>query len=182
MEYSEKIKKLKKMFSEGSMTVEASYIVPLVIGIVFAVMTVSFYFYDITTAHSVLNKNIEEFVNLPIHPYEEDSSFFEYASVNERFLLFFSEAYQNQENRGKENIKKEMERSLILLRMKSIDMKIKKGKVTAAAELSFPCVPFGVGFIPFFGKAVNIKEEKHIVNPADFARILTIPQKMAEKM
>ena len=182
MEYSEKIKKLKKMFSEGSMTVEASYVVPLVIGIIFAVMTVSFYLYDINTVHSVLNKNIEEFVNLPVHPYEKDSSFFEYASVNERLLSIFSEDYENQENRGKENIKKEMERSLILLRMKSIDMKIKKGKVTAAAELCFSCVPFGTGFLPFFGKSVHIKEEKRIVYPAEFARILTIPQKIADKM
>ena len=107
MEYSEKIKKLKKMFSEGSMTVEASYVVPLVIGIIFAVMTVSFYLYDINTVHSVLNKNIEEFVNLPVHPYEKDSSFFEYASVNERLLSIFSEDYENQENRGKEIIKKD---------------------------------------------------------------------------
>lgn len=164
------------------MTVEASYVVPLVIGIIFAVMTISFYFYDINTVHSVLNKNIEEFVNLPIHPYEEDSAFFEYASVNERFLSIFSEDYENQENRGKENIKKEMERSLILLRMKSIDMKIKKGKVTAEAELCFPGVPFGAGFIPFLGKAVNIKEEKCIVYPAEFARVLTIPKKIADRI
>lgn len=177
-----KIQRLRHKILEASMTVEASYVVPLILGIIFAVMTMSFYLYDLNAAQAVVDKSSQKLINLAVHPYEAGSYFFDYASVNERFLCSFLETYEEKEEQEKEIVKENMEKLLILLKVKTVDVKIKKEKIVISAELCFRYAPYGFGFLPFFGKTKEIKTEKRIYHPADFVRILSVTEKISDKL
>ena len=53
--------KKKEKYVTASITVEASYIMPIILSIIFAIMIASFYFYDAVMARAVLEKNIAKF-------------------------------------------------------------------------------------------------------------------------
>ena len=82
--------KEKEKFLTASITVEASYIVPMILSIIFAIMVASFYFHDVVIARAVLEKNIEKLENAFIHPLEKDDYYYDYKAINERFLYSFS--------------------------------------------------------------------------------------------
>lgn len=166
-------KRTEKILFAG-ITVEASYVVPVMIGVIFAVMMVSFYFYDITVTQAILNKNAVKLKNVLIHPYEKDISFYDYDIVNEK-NLYFQEDYSQQERSGREKIKKEMVSALIFLHVKTVDITIKNKKIIASAELCFNRkTPFGIQYIPFWGKTKKVMTEITVYYPADFVRILEV--------
>lgn len=156
---------------KASVTVEASYVVPIIIGIIFAVMTVSFYFYDITTAQAVLNKEAAKLGNVLIHPYEKESFFYDYAAVNERLFYSFLGDFTEEENAGKERVIKELADSFIILQADNADVQIKGNKITVCTELSFEKQLPGMQYIPFLKKNKKLAVVT-VYNHADFARIL----------
>lgn len=167
-----KLKEIKKEFVKASVTVEASYVVPIIIGIIFAVMSVSFYFYDITVTRVVLNKEAMKLENMLIHPYEKESFFYNYGAVNERFLYSFFEDYTEEEEAGENQIIKALTDSLIILRADHTEVKIKGNKITACTELYFRKQLPGTYYIPFFKKNKKVTVDITVYNHADFARIL----------
>lgn len=166
-----------KGFLKASITVEAAYIVPIILGIIFAVIIASFYFYDAVTAKAVLDKNVVRLKNVLIHPLEEEGYYYNYSAINERFLYSFSEDYRQQEDMGREQIKKELEASLMLLHIQNIDMRIKKKELTASIELYYGMALPGVCYLPFFRRVRKVSADISIYNQADFARIVTMIDK-----
>ncbi len=92
--------KKKEKYVTASITVEASYIMPIILSIIFAIMIASFYFYDAVMARAVLEKNIAKLENAFIHPLEKDDYYYDYKAINERFLYSFSGDYKVQESMG----------------------------------------------------------------------------------
>ena len=163
----------KQKFLKASMTVEASYIMPIILGIIFAVMAVCFYFYDVTASQAVLDRNTVKLKNIFIHPFEEKYYYYDYSLVNKRFLYSFSKDCSEQEQMGAEQIKKELKASLMILTIQNIDVQIKNKKITATAELH--------NILPFYRKTKNIQSCRSVYHPADFARLLARIDKAAEQ-
>lgn len=166
--------KEKEKFLTASITVEASYIVPMILSIIFAIMVASFYFHDVVIARAVLEKNIEKLENAFIHPLEKDDYYYDYKAINERFLYSFSGDYKVQESMGIRQIEKELNASLILLHPENIKVKMKKKKLIASVELFCGIALPGTQYLRFFGKIRKVTITISVYNQADFIRILTI--------
>jgi hypothetical protein len=159
---------------EASITVEAAYIVPIIIGIIFAIMTISFYFYDISAVQSVLNQNVHRMEKVLIHPCDETPDF-QYSAINEKFLYSTDNDYSEWEAKCKESIEKELNRSLMLLDTDNVKVKIGKKKITAEAEVFYiKNIPFVTDYISFLGTTRKMTAEEKVYNYADFVRLVDI--------
>lgn len=168
----------KEKFLKASITVEASYIMPSMLGVIFAVMVISFYFHDAVTAKAILDRNIARLENVLIHPLEKDSYYYDYSAVNERFLDSFFGNYELQEDMEIEQIEKELNASLMLLHTRNIDVQIKNKKLAASVELFYGIALPGTEYLPFFKKIRTVTTNVSVYNQADFIRILTIDDKL----
>lgn len=166
--------KEKEKFLTASITVEASYIVPMILSIIFAIMVASFYFHDVVIVRAVLEKNIEKLENAFIHPLEKNDYYYDYKAINERFLYSFSSDYKAQEDMGKKQIEEELSASLMLLRPENIKIQMKKKKLIASVELFSGIALPGTQYLRFFGKVRKVAVTISVYNQADFIRILTI--------
>lgn len=165
------MKKAKEKILAASLTVEVSYLMPMIISIIFAIMTISFSFYDLVAAQAVLDKNAAKLKNSLIHLYEDNTYFYDYDAIS-RQNLYLSEDHSLQEDKL-EQINKEMLSSLIFLNANNIDIVLKNKKVIVSAELSFnKTLLLGLQYIPFLKKTKKITSRLTVYYPADFARIL----------
>lgn len=165
------MKKIKEKMLAASLTVEISYLIPIIISIIFAIMTVSFYFYDLVAAQAVLDKNAARLQNSFIHSYEDDTYFYDYTAISRQNLYFFKSP-SLQESKLEE-VKKEMSSSLIFLYADNISITLKNKKVIVSAELSFnKKLLLGLQYIPFLKRTKKITSKLMVYHPADFARIL----------
>jgi hypothetical protein len=159
---------------EGSITIEAAYIVPIIIGIIFAIMTISFYFYDMSAVQSVLNQNVYKFEKILFHPCDESLDF-QYSAINKRFLYSINRDYSEWEVKCRETIEEELGKSLMLLNVDNVKVEIGKKKVTAEAEISYmKNIPFAADYIPFLKTTKKLTSEDTVYNKADFVRLVDI--------
>ena len=166
------MKEIIYKIEKASISVEASYVVPIILGVIFAVMTVSFYFYDIVAAQASLNKSLGEMERLFIHPCKEDL-FFDYSAVNERFMSSWNQDSETG-SKWKEKIDENLSKSLILLKKSGTEIELKKNKINASVELScLRNIPF-VNYIPFLKRTKQLSKTVTKYYPADFARLISI--------
>ncbi len=168
------MKRIAYKIQEASVSVEAAYIMPIILGVIFAVMTLSFYFYDVAAAQAVLDRSLEEMGNLFVHPCKEDL-FYDYGAVNERFLNSWSQDSSKWESAWKEKIENNLSKTLILLKKSKTEIEVKKKKISAAVELSYVgSIPFIRKYIPFLGKTRKLTKTITEYHPSDFVRLISI--------
>lgn len=137
--------KNKKKWISGNYTVEAAFIVPMILGIVFAMIYMLFFLHDKVILHENLRTCV---INLVEKDYEDDS-----------------------EKTAKMVItKKQISHNLIVYKIKKIKYNV--GKIYISAEVDAVC-KFNIPVITYFinsKKSVNFKTRYLKINPESMVR------------
>jgi len=163
----------KKYVFYGSITVEAAYLVPFLLMLIFAVMEVSFYLHDISILSSVIERNVKNYVNLTKHPYLPEEVFYCYRDINERSILSSFSFDKEREQECMQAIEQELLSSFMTLRLKSVKVNIKKKKLTAEVSVIWKTkLSILSQYLDVFGKGKKVKYCVHSTQTEDFARML----------
>lgn len=144
------MKKEKQWIVSGSITAEASYIVPIILIIIFAVMELIFYLHDITVIPAVMEKQIQNYTGCVIHPYQDKEYFYDYANINKYGIVDLFSENKEQEMECQERILQDLSKSLMSLDIQNVEVSITNKKITAKAAVSgrikFPLVSRYISF------------------------------------
>jgi len=145
------MKKEKEWIVSASITVEASYIVPMILIIIFTMMELIFYLHDITVIPAIMEKQIQNYTGCIVHPYQEEEYFYDYASINKYGIVDLLSENKEQEMECQKHILQELSKSLMSLDIQNVEVSITNKKITVRATISgrmkFPLVSRYISFV-----------------------------------
>lgn len=155
----------------ASITVEAAFVLPIIILTVFALIYLAFYLHDKSRIQGVIDLSLHKAGITVKHEAELSDGQVGYESISGRgvfFSLFGN--LEAEEEQFEEYLLQELGRGLFLTRIKSINAEINKTKLTISVETKTEVNLPGMEYLfqPFTDRIIT--EEYSIHNPAETLR------------
>ena len=165
------ILKLKKVTTKGSITVEAAFVMPIVIFTIIALILLSFYLHDTCRVQGIVDKTLNKAGMCVKHEADFASGDIFYERMNDRgvFYLLFGSTEKEKEQM-EEYLVKELSEGLFLSHIKAITVDVEKTKIILAVDMDTNIT------LPFFtslfqqNKYTQIKGEYPVHDPAEKIR------------
>ncbi len=165
------ILKLKKLTTKGSITVEAAFVMPIVIFTIIALILLSFYLHDTCRVQGIVDKTLNKAGMCVKHEADIASGDIFYEKMKDRgvFYLIFGTT-EHEKEQIEEYLVKELSEGLFLSQIKAITVDAGKTKLTIAVDIDTNIT------LPFFtslfmqNKYTKIKGEYPVHDPAETIR------------
>ena len=163
--------KLKKVEKSGSITVEAAFVMPLVIFTMIALILLGFYLHDVCKVQGIVDKTLHKAALCVKHEADITSGKIAYERINRRgvFYLVFGNTEQEKEE-IQEYLVKELSEGLFISQIDAVKVGAGKSKLTITLDMETDItLPF---FLTLFQKFRNteIKGEYPVHDPAETIR------------
>lgn len=124
--------------NKGYFTVEASFIVPMVLFCVFGVLFITLYLYDLGVAKSLLNEEVVQISDVIKTDAQNESGEFKSKKLLERPMTYLLKpSYPKRAAEGKKRLKKELQEKLVVSTVEKIILTAGQRKVTGKIQISF---------------------------------------------
>ncbi len=161
-----------KGIAEGSITVEASFVLPLVILITFALIYLSFCLHDICRIRNVVDGTLHQAGLAFKHEASLETGDVRYEAVNHRGVFYLITGDTEQDEKAMNyHIVKELSGGLLLSKIIAVDSEVGKLSLTASVSVE------NTVKLPFFGglfknySSTRITGNYPLHNPAETIRI-----------
>lgn len=159
----------------GSITVEAAFVMPIVLLTVFALIYLSFYLHDINRIQSVMDLAIHKAGLTVKHEADIATGRTSYNNINDRgvfFLLLGSTA--KEEEQIKNYLGQKLTTGLFLTKVRGIDVDVGKSKLSILVKTETKVSLPGIKFL-FFPVSKKVLESEYPVhNPAEAIRCMEV--------
>lgn len=166
---------LSKQTLQGSMTVEAAFVMPIVIFVVFALLYLSFYLHDKCRIQGIINKTLHKTSITLKHEADIDTGNLSYETIGERGVFYLLMGNNDMEaSQIQQYLQQELSEGLFLTRIAEVDSEVGKTKVKLSVETETSVSLYWVKqlFSPLAHG--TIKEDSGIHNPAETLRQMEV--------
>lgn len=156
---------------KGSITVEAAFLMPLVIITIFALMYLSFYLHDRCVIQGKINQVLHKAGITVKHDADIASGEVNYEAISDRgvFYLLFDDT-KKDEKKVQEYLKQELARGLFLSRVTEVVVSIDKFRVLCSVEGELQISLPGFRYIRERISTIKIQGEYPVHNPTEAIR------------
>jgi hypothetical protein len=161
--------------SRGSITVEAAFIMPIVIFFVFALIYFAFYLHDICRIQSKIDLVLYKAGITVKHEADIVTGHVDYKKIGSRGVFYLLLGSTNEEEKQVQNyLCQELEEGLFLVKVDKIDVTVEKQKIVVSVETGTQVSLKGIKdlFEPY-SKIVR-KGEYPVHNPAESIRCMEV--------
>ncbi len=179
---TEEMKKIRKNI-RGSLTVEAAFIMPMVIFIVFAIMYLTWYLHDTCRIRAAVDKTLHKAMMSVKHETNISTGETDYVNINSRgvFYLPFGST-RPDEDRILKNLNNELKDGLFLIRISNTEVSVDKFNIYITVEADAAVsVKGGASFLKPNLK-IKVQEKGQIHNPAEMLRLSEVVLDTASKI
>lgn len=168
----ESMKKVKSSVWQGSYTVEAAFIMPLVILVIAALIYMAMYMHDKNRIKAVLDKTSIEGSLMIKHETDKESSSIEYQNIDNRGIFFpIMGSCREEEERIESKLKEQLNRGMFLGEIKDIAVEMSHTKIKIKVKINMDISLFRVKeFFQNSGTEIIINSTGYVYYPAEFIR------------
>lgn len=168
---------------EGSLTVEAAFIMPFVLLSVFAIIYLSFYLHDKCRIYGAVNQVLHKSILSIKHDTDIESGEVAFDQINERgvFYLPFGSTDLEQERINK-YLGKELKKGLFICEIISTEVMVDKLKVSITVKAKPRITILGFSNIGEPFSDINVTEQGQIHNPAETIRLSEVVLETGEQI
>lgn len=156
---------------EGSITVEASFIIPLVVFLMFSLIYLSFYLHDLCKIQGIINQVSHRAAFMVKHESDIASGEIAYEEISKRGVFYFLLGNTEKDKEQiREYLRSKLSKGLFIVKIKHMEIQLTKSKLAVDIDVS-PSVSLK-GFPDFFTflKDRTLKQEYRIHDPAETLR------------
>lgn len=174
--------KVKARLTGGSITVEAAFVMPIIILTIFALIYLTFYLHDICRIQGVVDLTVHKAGLALKHDADVETGEISYEEINERgvFYQLFGDSGAEDEIRG--ILLKELSKGLFLVKAESIEVKDDKQKVRISVITDTELTLLGLTHIFQAFPKKTITGEYPVHNPAETVRCTEIILETGSKL
>ncbi len=170
-----KSKRKDKAMTTASITVEAAFIMPIIILTIFALIYLAFYLHDKSRIQGVIDLTLHKASMTLKHEADLSNGQVKYESIRDRGVLFLLLGdLQDEEEQLEDYVKKELSNGLFYAQIKTVDAKINKFKLTISVGMDMDINLPGINNLFQSLSGSIIKEEQAIHNPAESIRLMEV--------
>lgn len=160
----------QRSLEQGSYSVEAALVMPIVLFVIIALCYMAFYQHDKVRIQSVINNAVLE-ENLCIsHNAELETGQISYESLGERSIFYIIQDHKEEAALLKESLQRQMQSGLFIARVEEIQTQVNGGhiQVEVSCKVQFPFQ----AVVDYFSGETKMKNRVEIIphNPAEFVR------------
>lgn len=155
----------------GSITIEAAFIIPLVVFLMFSLIYLSFYLHDLCKIQDIINQVSHRAALMVKHDTDIASGEIAYEEINQRGVFYFLLGHtEDDEAQIRDYLRSKLSKGLFIVKIKQVEIKLTKRKLVVEIDAS-PSVSIK-GFPEFFSflRDRTLKQEYRIHNPAETLR------------
>ncbi|MBB2184690.1 pilus assembly protein [Lachnospiraceae bacterium MD1] len=166
---------LSKQTLQGSMTVEAAFVMPIVIFVVFALLYLSFYLHDKCRIQGIINKTLHKASITLKHEADIDTGNLSYETIGERGVFYLLMGNNDMEaSQIQQYLQQELSEGLFLTRIAEVNSEVGKTKVKLSVETETSVSLYWVKQLFSSLAHGTIKEDSGIHNPAETLRQMEV--------
>lgn len=169
------LKKHMKNKFKASITVEAAFVIPIVIYTIFALMYFSFYLHDVCTIESKLDQWVHKAALSFKNPVDLDKDEILYEHINSRGLLYYIKNNSSEEASELKNLlDRDLNKGLFIITIRDIRTEVTQYKIDAnvIAELKISLNPIKNMLGKYATKTIGSTQNIH--NPSEFVRMSSV--------
>lgn len=163
---------MKNKELQGSYTVEASLIMPIILIIIITLMYMAFYLHDISKINGVIDKTLIKSSFIIRHEATFLTGETNYEIINKRGVLFHLSNLENETETLSSYVKNSLSTGLIISKIQDIDVNADHNEVYIKVKVKMK-IPFAQAkkYITGSGKEICIKKKAIVHNPTEFIRL-----------
>jgi len=155
----------------GSLTVEAAYILPIIIFTIFALIYLAFYLQDMCRIQGMLDKTLIKAGFAVKHEADIATGEVAYDRINDRGVFYLAVgSTEKEEKQIQKYLQQELAEKLFLSNIKSVKVEVGKFKITLAVEANTKVSLPGIRYLFDRFSYTEITGEYPIHNPAETIR------------
>lgn len=162
-----------RLKSKASYTVEATFVMSIIIFVIFALMYLTFYLYDKSKIQNILDISAVKISEMLKQEGDIELGTVDYDNINEQSMIrWVTNNYEREESIGAKYIKKELNKKLIISSMETLQVDIHRTKVKISAKVNMD-IPL-LGARRYFTKeklSIQLGSTVSIHHPAEFLRL-----------
>lgn len=172
---------MKKRVS-ASLTVEATFVFPVVFFLIFSIICLTFYLHDKCRLQYVVDKALHKASLSLKHEADLVSGQVEYEKINDRGVFYLSLGNTEKEKGILEGyLQQELTEGFLFTKVRDIRVVVEKREIEILAEGEFN-IPLGLVMNFFHPKPIRIQVNRPIHNPAEFIRMGEVILDTGEKI
>ncbi len=169
------LKNREKASFKGSITVEAAFVMPIVVLSIFALIYLAFYLHDKSRVQGVVDLALHKAALTIKHEGEFSDGKVLYENINARgvFYQFLGDKGKDRE-KVESYLSEELHKGLFIGEVKNIKVKISTIKITIAVEMQTKVNLPGMNYLLYPLTNTEISGEYFIHNPAETIRLMEV--------
>lgn len=168
---------------EGSLTVEAAFIMPMILLSVFALIYLTFYLHDKCRIYGVTDKVLHKSILAIKHDADVETGEISFNKINERGVFYLPLGSTDIEKEKISNyLQRELSKGLFLCQITVIEVKVDKFKVSITVKAKPKITMPGLSNIAEPFSTISVTAQAQIHNPAEQIRLSEVVLETGEKI
>lgn len=162
---------INKRVITGSITVEAAFVMPIIILTIFALIYLTFYLHDVCRIQAIMDLTLHKAGITVKHEADIANGKIAYDNICKRGVFYILEGNSNTvENQIKAYMKKQLAKGLFLIKVENTKVNVSKFKIKVSVETKTNVTLPGISYLFDSNSNTVIKGEYPIHNPAETIR------------
>ncbi len=158
--------------AKGSFTVEAAFILPLIIFIIFTLVYLAFYLHDRNRMEGIVDQVLHKGAITVKHDADFDTGRVDYANIGNRGVLYpLTDNRTVEEKKIRDYLRQELSTGFFSTELTGIEVMVDAFKVSVTIEGEFHIPMKGILQYFYPGRNITVNALGPIHNPAEFIRI-----------
>jgi hypothetical protein len=165
-----KIQTVNRNMRSGSITVEAAFVMPIVILAVFAVIYLAFYLHDMCRIQAAMDKTLHKAAITIKHEADMETGEVAYENINDRGVFFLLYGGLEEEMIIEDYLQQELSEGLFLSKIISVSADVGLFSINASVKAETKVSLPGIKYLFAPSSTVEIKRDYPVHNPAETIR------------
>ncbi|MDF2542586.1 MAG: putative rane protein [Herbinix sp.] len=172
-----------KSYLRGSLTVEAAFIMPIVLTVIMLLLYLAFYLHDTVRIQGAVNTTVYKAGMLLKHPMDITSGETRYVNMMKQNIFdWFTDATATEEEAISQYLEGQLSYGLFITKVNEIKVKVESTEVVITVSGNPKISLMGINKLWMSKDFILIQGKSEIHEPSDFVRIANVVMETGEKI